>query len=161
MKNNTQKKHRFNIIDFVLIVTVLACIVGIAVRYNLRSTLTKESDTATVTVVIHKLLEENADHLVVGDTYFYQTTEKTFGTLKSVKTSPAKLRLVDQSGTVSIVHHPDRVDAVCTLEVRGYYSEESGFMIGGTTYIGCGSNILVRSQNLETEWLVLDIEVHE
>ena len=36
---------------------------------------------------------------------------------------------------------------------------DDGFMVGGSDYIGCGSSILVRSLNLETEWLVLDIEV--
>ena len=34
-------------------------------------------------------------------------------------------------------------------------------MIDGATYVGIGSDILVRSMHLETQWLVLDIEVHE
>ena len=63
MKNKTQKKHRFNIIDFALIVTVIACLIGIAVRYNLGASVLQSSDTATVTVMIRNLLDDNADQL--------------------------------------------------------------------------------------------------
>jgi len=157
---NTAKKNRFNIIDFFLVVTVLACVIGIAIRYNLSETLVQSHDSATVTVMIRGLLEENADQLVVGDAYFYQTSSKPFGTLTSVKTSPAKNRYFKDDGTVYVSEYQDRVDAICTLDIEGYHSKD-GFMIDGATYVGIGSDILVRSMHLETQWIVLDIEVHE
>lgn len=157
---NTAKKNRFNIIDFFLVVTVLACVIGIAIRYNLSETLVQSHDSATVTVMIRGLLEENADQLVVGDAYFYQTSSKPFGTLTSVKTAPAKNRYFKDDGTVYVSEYQDRVDAICTLDIEGYHSKD-GFMIDGATYVGIGSDILVRSMHLETQWIVLDIEVHE
>ena len=160
MKNINAKKNRFNIVDFVLVITILACIIGITIRYNLSETLIQSQDSATVTVMIRGLLEENADQLVVGDPYFYQTSGKPFGTLTSVTTSPAKNRYFKDDGTVYVSEYPNRVDAVCTLEIEGYNSKD-GFMIDGATYVGIGSDILVRSMHLETQWLVLDIEVHE
>ncbi len=160
MKNNTAKKHRFNIIDFFLIITVLACVIGIAIRYNLSENLVQSHDSATVTVMIRSLLDENVDQLVVGDAYFYQTSGKPFGTLTSVQTTPAKNRYIKNDGTVYVSEFQNRVDVICTLEIEGYHSKD-GFLIDGATYIGCGSDILVRSINLETQWLVLDIEVHE
>ncbi len=160
MKNNSTKKNRFNIIDFFLVVTVLACVIGIAIRYNLSETLIQSQDSATVTVMIRGLLKENADQLVVGDEYFYQTSNKPFGTLTSVSTAPAKNRDYMNNGTISVSEYEARVDAICTLEIEGYHSKD-GFLIDGATYVGCGSDILVRSINLETQWIVLDIEVHE
>ncbi len=157
---NTAKKNRFNIIDFFLVITVLACVIGIAIRYNLSENLVQSHDSATVTVMIRGLLKENADQLVVGDNYFYQTSGKPFGTLTSVSTAPAKNRDYMNNGTISVSEYEARVDAICTLEIEGYHSKD-GFLIDGATYVGCGSDILVRSINLETQWIVLDIEVHE
>lgn len=159
MKHTTAKKHRFNIVDFVLIIATLACVIGIAIRYNLHSSLMQGSSTATVTVMIEGLLEDNTDTLFEGDTFYYQKTGNRFGTLLSWETRPAKIRFVNADGTYSTTNYIDRVDVICQLEVEGYNSED-GFMIGGSTYVGCGSDILVRSRNLETQWIVLDIEVH-
>ena len=159
MKHTTAKKYRFNIVDFVLIVAVLACVIGIAIRYNLHSSLMQGSSTATVTVMIEGLLEDNTDTLLVGDTFYYQKTGNRFGTLVSTETRPAKIRFVNADGTYSTANYVDRVDVICQIEVEGYNSAD-GFMIGGSTYVGCGSDVLVRSRNLETQWIVLDIEVH-
>ena len=56
MKNTNAKKNRFNIVDFVLVITILACIIGITIRYNLSETLIQSQDSATVTVMIRGLL---------------------------------------------------------------------------------------------------------
>ncbi|MBQ8577585.1 MAG: DUF4330 domain-containing protein [Clostridia bacterium] len=157
-QNQTQtKKHRFNIVDFVLIIAVLACVIGIAIRYNLSTSLLRGNDTAVITVKIDGLLTEYSDALLPGDAFYYQTTGNPLGTLLTVETSPAKIRFVNTDGTVTVANYVDRVDVVCTLEVEGYASE-NGFMIDGTTYIGSGSDILVRSRNIETQMVVLNVE---
>ena len=56
MNKKTQKTNRFNIIDFMLIVALLACIIGITARTNLRESIVQSNDTATVTVMIRGLL---------------------------------------------------------------------------------------------------------
>jgi len=159
MKKNTQKTHRFNIIDFVLIVTVLACIIGIFVRHNLKEDFVESTDTATVTVMIRGLLKDNVDHLVVGDEFYSQRNGEKVGVLKAFETKPAKIRTPRMDGTIATTEYIDRTDVMCTIEVEGLSSDE-GFMIGGTDYIGCGTSLLVRSLNIETEWLVVDIDVH-
>lgn len=161
MKNSAQtqtKKHRFNIIDFVLIVAVLACVIGIAIRYNLSISLLHGNDTAYLTVKIDALRTEYMDSLQTGDAFYYQSTGNPLGTLVSIETSPAKIRFVNSDGTITVSHYEDRVDVVCKIEASGYHTE-NGFMIDGRTYIGSGSDILVRSRNLETQMLVLQVEV--
>ena len=158
--NQTQmqtKKHHFNIIDFVIIIAILACIIGIAIRYNLGTSLLHGSDTAYITVKIDGLRTDYLDFLQEGDMFYYQKTGNTVGKLISYQASPAKIRFVNHDGTITVSHYEDRVDVVCKLELEGYLSS-NGFMIDGSTYIGAGSNILVRSRNLETQFLVLDIE---
>ena len=163
MKKNTEKKNRFNIIDFMLIVTVAACIIGITVRYNLKETIINQSDrdTATVTVMIRGLLKSNVDHLIVGDEFYNQRNGELMGTMTDVQIQPAKIRNLRHDGTIAITEYVDRIDAICTIEMEGINKDIEGFLIGGTNYIGCGSSFLVRSVNLETEWLVVDIEVRE
>lgn len=160
MKNNTSKKHRFNIIDFALIVTVISCLIGIAVRYNISASILQNNNKATVTVRIQALLDDYIEHLVIGDVYYYQLSGDRIGTLKSFETSPSKTRNIRHDGTIAESAYPDRVDVLCEIEIEGLMTDD-GFMVGGSDYIGCGSSILVRSLNLETQWLVIDIEVDE
>ena len=160
MKKNKQKTHRFNIIDFMLIVAVLACIIGITFRQNLNETVVESNDTATVTVMIRGLLKDNVKQIIEGDEYFNQRSGDSMGILQSFETKPAKIRTPRLDGTIATTEYVDRTDVICTVDVEGIYTDE-GFMIGGSEYIGCGSNFLVRALNLETEWLVVDIEVHE
>ena len=158
MKKNTQKPNRFNIIDFMLIVTVLACLIGITARMNIKETVIVNDDTATVTVMISGLLRDNAKQLVVGDEYINQRTGESVGILQSCQTSPAKIRTPRLDGTIATTESTDRIDAICKIRLQGV-STEDGFLANGTTFIAAGSSLSVRSLNLTTEWLVIDIEV--
>jgi hypothetical protein len=158
MKKNTQKTHRFNIIDFMLIVTVLACLIGITVRQNLKETVVESNDTATITVMIRGLLKDNVKQIVTGDEYYNQRNGDSMGILQAFETKPAKIRTPRLDGTIATTEYIDRTDVLCTVEIEGLATDD-GFLINGSDYIGCGSSFLVRSVNLETEWLVVDIEV--
>ena len=160
MKKNTQKTHRFNIIDFMLIVAILACIIGIAVRQNLNETVVESNDTATVTVMIRGLLKDNVKQIIEGDEYYNQRSGDLMGVLQSFETKPAKIRTPRLDGTIATTEYVDRTDVICKVKIEGM-STDDGFLMGGSDYIGCGSSFLVRSVNLETEWLVIDIEVDE
>ncbi len=154
------QKHRFNIVDFVLITAVIACIIGIAIRYNLNHSTGRIQDKAIVTVKIDSLLNEYVDALVEGDHFYYQTTGNPVGTLLSIETEPAEMRVVSNDGIISTLKHDQRVNVFCTLEAEGYDSE-NGFMLNGSTYIGSGTHIPVRSNRLETEILILNVEPAE
>ena len=158
--NSSSKKHSFNIIDFILITAVIACIIGIAIRYNLGSSLMKETDTAVITVRISSLLEENEKHLVVGDVFRYQTTNEVFGTMLSKESQAATINYSLDNGTFVVREDEERINVFCKIEVKGY-NTENGFMVGGDTYIGCGKSILVYSNHMETSFLVTDIEIRK
>ena len=151
-----QKKHRFNIVDFVLVVAVAACIVGVVVRSNLRGNLHQSTDTAEVTILVEGLLETSSDALKTGDIFYNSVTDKEFGELLSVEKAPAKIRFINTDGTVSYTVYKDRVDVTMKVKISGY-DTENGFMLGGTTYIGCGSNFQISSRHIETQCTVLDI----
>ncbi|MBR5871806.1 MAG: DUF4330 domain-containing protein [Clostridia bacterium] len=158
MKNNAQKPNRFNIIDFMLIVTVLACLIGIAMRTNIKETVIESNDTATVTVMVRGLLNDNVKYIAVGDEYFNQNSGQSIGVLQSVESSAAKIRTPRYDGTIAVTDSVDRSDVICKVKVKGL-STSDGFLIDGTAFIGSGSKFSVRSVNLQTEWLVVDIEV--
>ncbi|MCQ2433183.1 MAG: DUF4330 domain-containing protein [Clostridia bacterium] len=157
MASETQKKHRFNIVDFVLVIAVLACVIGLGIRYNLHSNLTHSGDYAEVTVLIERLLNTTAENLNVGDTFYNPFTEKEFGEVISVSKSPAKARFANPDGSISYTTYEDRVDAVVTFRVKGI-NTENGFMMGGTTFIGSGSTFAIDSLRLETQCTVLSVE---
>ena len=160
MKKNSQKNHHFNIIDFTLIVTIAACLIGIAIRYNLSEVVLHNTGKATITVMVREILTENIDQVQIGDEYYYQRNSKRIGKLTSVEVEPAIIRNIRQDGTIAYTEFSNRSTLTCTVEIEGA-ATENGFMVGGSEYIGCGSTILVSSPNLKTEWLVVDIEVHD
>ncbi len=152
-----QKKHRFNIVDLVLIVTLIAAVAGIAIRYNLASSIGRAEDTALVTVVVRDLKKDFVSAVVEGDTYYYQQSGNPFGVLKQFETKPAKGEYTALDGTAGRAEYANRVDVYAKIEISGYHTD-GGFMVGGTSYVGCGSSVLIRSPHLETEFLVLDIQ---
>ncbi len=153
------KKHRFNIVDFVLILTVIACVVGIAVRSNLKIAVSNEKDTVMLTVKVYALKNEYLDAFVIGDTFYYHNMANLpLGTLTAVESTPAVTRFVNSDGTWSTAYYDDRIDVTCKIEATGVYSEENGFMLDGSTYIGSGSGMAVRSSRIETSFYVLNVE---
>ena len=160
MAAETQKKHRFNVVDFVLIIAVLACCVSIVIRYHLHTDLLRDTDTARITVRIESLLNDSVNAMQAGDQFYNTVTEKEFGTLVSVDATPAKTRGENTDGSIQIVYYENRSDLVCVFEISGYQTE-NGFMMGGTTFIGCGSTFNINSRKIATLCTVLDIELQE
>lgn len=159
MNKKTQNTNRFNIIDFMLIVALLACIIGITARTNLRESIVQSNDTATVTVMIRGLLKDSVKQLVVGDEYFDQRSGESIGYLQSFEAKPSKIHTPRLDGTIATTESTDRADVICKVKIEGLASD-TGFHVDGIRYIGSGSSFIVRSKNLETEWLVVDIEVN-
>ena len=159
MNKNKQKTNRFNIIDFMLIVALLACIIGITARTNLRQSIVESTDTATATVMISGILNDSVKQLVVGDEYFDQRTGDSIGYLQSFEATPSKIHTPRLDGTIATTDSTDRSDVICKVKLEGLASD-TGFHFNGIHFIGSGSSYLVRSRNLETEWLVIDIEVN-
>ena len=154
-----QKKRRFNIIDFILIVAVLACAIGIAFRYNLQqSFIGINDDEVYVTCLVEDLSEGSANAFIDGETVYNSNTKKLVGTMVSHKIRTAQDQLELPDGTVTLTENPYRRDLVCVIKVKGRYSEKDGFMIGGNAYIGAGLNILLRSQSVEFNAVVLDVQ---
>lgn len=158
MTDETQKKHRFNSIDLVLLLAVIACIAGIIIRSNIRDTvLLSKEEKATATVLIEAILDESAEALHIGDRFQIASNNNEFGTLRSVEISPAKIRFYNNDGTEAVTHYYDRKDALCKIEISGY-NTDSGFMINGTSYIGSGSSFVLHSKYIEFQCTVLDVE---
>ncbi len=156
MAAEKQKKHRFNIIDFVLLIAVLACVVGIALRYNLNETINRTTDTAEVDIIIERLLNTSADALHVGDTLYTPNNDAVFGEILSIETKPAVIRYSNNDGTITYTTYEDRVDVTLRIHIEGY-NTENGFMIGGVTYIGNGSTFPLASPYIETQCTVLNV----
>ena len=157
MNPETQKKHRFNIIDLVLILAVLACAAGMIIRSNVRETvLLNNEEKASVTILIEALLDDSTLAMHEGDTFYFSSNDETFGTMKTMELSPAKLRFFNSDGTVTITHYENRKDAVCTFEVSGF-NTDTGFMINGNTFMGCGGTFNLHSKYIELQCTVLDV----
>lgn len=116
---------------------------------------------AYVTCLVEDLSEGSANAFVDGEYVYNSNTKKLVGTIVSHEIREAQDQLKLPDGTITSVSNPYRRDLVCVIKVQGRYSEKDGFMIGGNAYIGAGLNILLRSQSVEFNSVVLDVEIKE
>lgn len=152
------RKTKFSIIDFVIIVVVITLLIGIVARYDIVSRLfSKTSLTeAKVTFVANaisdaevKALKENTD--------FYANGE-IFGTLTSVS-EPVYALIYTEDENGALVAHEDKN----SFDVEGTFAckvmkSENGYLLGGNRYIAAGSQFTVRANGVAVTITVISVQ---
>lgn len=133
MVGEHRKKHRFNLVDIFLILVIILCIVGIALRSNLE----KAFVTETVQIDITCRLLDNAVagtvDLIKKDAPLYLSDGELFGSCKSI--DPATNTIVIK----------------CTVEL------ENSVYMRNSTKISCNRTLKLHTDLLSFDALVLNI----
>ena len=84
MENTGKKRIRFNIIDLVIVIAVIGCFCGIAMRYNVMDKigLNNARDKVEIEFRIIGIRPTSFDAMVKGDTFYWQQNNMKIGTLK-------------------------------------------------------------------------------
>lgn len=160
---NSEKKRRFrlNIIDFVILFAILACVAGIYIRstvsfdkFGTRDDLAE----AKIEFLVLDVTEKFADALTVGSPVFDAKSNEQIGELSAiVQKLPAEMFVTLDDGSI-IKTYSDalRFDVRGILTVKGVTTEK-GFRLNGADYIAPGAMLTVLTPQVDFQMLVTNI----
>lgn len=155
-------KLRFNAIDLVIIILVVGCIAGLALRYQLINVLHSQSESngANVSFYLSNIRSTSENYFNEGDTFYLANEDIEFGTLLSgFRFEPAAQYNMRSDGKyVKTTAVNGRSDMYGTLKADGRFAESGEFLLGGTKYIAAGSELSIFSNNIEVTVIITDIE---
>ena len=168
-----QKKIRkgpgFKVLDIVIILLVLLVIAGALLRYNavdlFENNLNKKE--YTVSFSIKNIRYTTPEHMLVGDTVYFEDSGEKMGTLISqsgnniaLKWTVASEYVADQKGNMVEIYYPEdtRVDAEGKMLCEGVYTSDGTFLLNGTTYLAAGKNVEIKTEKVTVTITIDKIE---
>lgn len=155
-----KSKARFNIIDFLIIVALLASLFVLIFRGTIIDFIGDIINTqdATVTVVIQGVDTAEADMLKKEDTLYWNG--ELFGRVEEISITDSRELVLSDANTsgpsfVSIIV-PDKCDIECTITVRGAFLED-GFHLSGSYYLGVGKTVELYSDSFYCSAIITSI----
>ncbi len=154
----TKNKIRFNIIDFIIIIAVIGCIVGVALRYNVADKIgiSSMNDTVEIEFAVFGIRPTSYDAMVKGDVFYWKQNGMMIGTLKEAVSSYSETYIPTDDMKLVKAQRDDRYDVRGTLEAIGAMTE-SGFMLNGTQFLAPGKTLIVNSKNIEVSLTITKI----
>ena len=151
------KRPRFSVIDFVIILMVIACLAGVVLRFRLvdklfsRSALVNGRVTFTAEAVTpeeRKAFTEN--------TVFY-TDRDSFGVLTAVTAESAVLYYENGAGILVSYEHSTLLDLSGNFSTK-LLPTEGGYLLNGNTFIAAGSTFTVKAGGVSVLITILSVE---
>ena len=156
-KQNSDKKFSFSVIDFSVIVIVIALFVGVIARYDVVDRLFSKTSltSAKVTFVAEAITPEEAAAFTENNKFY--TDGDLFGTLTSVS-EPAKALMYRENAAGELVAYEHDI----LLDIRGSFTckvmqSKSGYLLGGNRYIAAGSVFTVRASGVAVKITIISI----
>lgn len=151
-------KKRFNIIDLVIIVTVIGCLLGVVVRYNFvnRIMALEESETVTVYMTAKELIPGVAESISKRDEFFCVSTDNSLGKPKFVSVAKSRFVYADTNGSPAIGTNDSKKDVRICFEVKGV-KNENGFLLNGTQLIVPGNEMVIMSSKGQVSVIITEI----
>ena len=165
MYSNNAKKGKFNAIDALLILLAIACVLGIGLRAYSESK-TNNSNLAEYRIYfkIDNISSQSLKYFTAGDIVRVKSSGATLGKLDAiVQHVPAVGGYNENGGEIFYptkdggIYAPTRQSLVGYITVRGEQTE-SGFLLGGETYIASGSEMEIVTDKVQTTIKILSID---
>lgn len=157
--NQTRAKRsfRFSVIDFVIVLLILAGIVGVAVRFDLIDRLFSKTSQvdAEITVIAEAITPAQAEALKEGTVVYYEG--ERFGALKTVSTETALIYVENQEGKLVSYEDDDLLDLSGVL-LCSLLPTDDGYLLNGNRHIAAGSTFLLQANGVAVKVTVLGIE---
>lgn len=161
-KQKNAARIRFNIVDLVLIIAVLACLVGVYLRYNVSEQfgVNHELGEYVLSFEIKDIRYTSADAFPEGDTFYLDEKDVILGTVIAIdSTSPSEVIYADSKGDYKTIYYPEdsRIDLTGRLLSEGMMTDR-GYMLAGNTYIAPGQTYYVETPHINVGITVTGIE---
>jgi len=154
-KNNetAKSKLRFNVVDIIILLVVVAAVVGLVLRFGNVGGFSADEDLKTYEIyfAVKDIAYTSEDAFVSGDTVTLVDSGVVLGELEGLESiMPAEFFARDQSGNLIVASYPEltRIDVTGHILSHGIMSE-NGYLVGGTTYVAAGAAYSVRSEHMD------------
>lgn len=153
-----KSKGKFNIIDFLIIVTVIGCIAGVVLRYDLASKigLNRNKDEVEISFLVMGLRIGSTEALVEGDILYWEQNGLEIGKLVSKEITEGVHYVLDENFEYHTQYNEMRYDVRGVISATGNMTE-SGFMLNGTQFIAPGKQLKIQSKNITTTITITEI----
>ena len=170
-KTDSEKSRvRFRALDIVIVVLILASVVGVYFRYNLKDMLigSRNLQNYVVSFEIKDVQDATKDKFEIGHKVYYYGNGELLGELIAVTENsdaavhhyPAVKTVVPNGQTEVVeVKYPEgtRIDISARMMCKGKYTEGAGFLVDGTEYIAPGQTISVMTDYVTFDMIITQI----
>lgn len=144
----TEKRPiRFNMVDVVIILVVIACIAGVVLRLGVKENQQRieGSDNRVVCTLLCQTISEQLITIKAGDILYNDQTGAKLGEVTAVRQLPAVKNELGADGAYVAAQYSNRydlyIDVLCNVMARA-----DGLYIEGTTLCTVGSELPLRAQ---------------
>lgn len=156
MKNTETKnrrRFRFNIIDVIILLVILAAAGGILIRSNIgeKIGIDSQSETVEIRFLVTYLDHSAGDAFVEGDILYFNANGQKIGTLSATKTIvPAEVFVTKSDGTIVKTESPGarKIDLRSGIIASGIYNSDGNFMLDGNTCLTPGMELSFHSEHI-------------
>ena len=158
-QTSTSKKARFSVADFVIVLLILACVVGIIMRYDIVKKLFSKTETyeGHIHFIAESITEGEAAVFTAGAS-FYTEDGLLFGELLTSDSASAVCYLENSAGELVTYESSELKDVTGSLLCKLVRSD-NGYLLDGKTYIAAGSVFTLKSGSALVRITVIGIEI--
>lgn len=152
-------KFRFNSIDFLILIAIVAAIFSVVYRSGLKDSIVaiRSNETIVYSLKINNVQKESFDMINIEDSIFNQTDDKNIGKIVGKESQDAESYIVLSNGAIKKTKIPDRVDIYLTVEASGRITDE-GCMIGGNYFIAAGKYVSAYTNKVSFNFEVIEAD---
>ena len=133
-----QTKHRFNIVDFLIIVLVIAAVVSVIQRANVSDVfLAQERVTVEYSFILENIRDTTAEYFAKDTDLFFQSNEDFAGKLVEFSEEPYEVYITLNDGSIAKTTVPEKKNITGKIRVEvkktedGYFLEDNYFLAPG------------------------------
>ena len=160
MREN-QVKPRFNVIDLVIILAVIALIVTAVLRSGITNEIQRveANEKAEISVVVEGVSATIAEAFRDGEILYCSQTGEKLGTLNHFDAEPYVSYRETVTGEWVKTESTTLVTLRGTITCTGSRAADGSFLLNGTRFISAGSSFAFRSNTTEASLTVLSLSI--
>ena len=168
--NRSRRFPKFYVIDFIIILLVVAISLGIYFRYSVFDILgnSKNQTEAVVTFSVKNIKNTTSYYIEIGDEVYFKEDGSKFGTIMESNENsdlplgnmtPSSVTFIDNGEEITVNYPVDtRIDAEGKIKCKGIFSQDGAFKLGGSEYISAGQTKTICTDKVTMEITIIGIE---
>lgn len=157
-EKNEKKRLGISLIDFLIVLIVIACIAGTFVHYKLyeKNNEINTDDVCLVSILFEDVGNDMAELYAVGDK-LYRDGEELFGTVVEVSSVDADFYYTNARNEIVKGVDSNKKNVSVIVRVNGDVTSD-GFYANGVDYVASGMDIDVYSSKISGKGLIFDVK---